>query len=246
MQEFQSDDFILFCLAYAGASAQSVYGQWKSLLPKHIKIVPLELAGHGSRMLESCQTSMQDVIEGLWSKAEPYVFQSKYGFFGHSLGAVVAYELSIAIKRRGGLPSPVSFVSASRPPHIGYSNLQLSQQPKDILIKRIIGEGGIDTQILNRDAVINLFLPILRADYALAENYQCAVPTEAMAEQLVCFTGTDDTLVQDIHVQHWANYAKYEFTKKLLPGSHIFVNTQAQEICKNIYETVDALLTCTL
>jgi len=230
----------LFCLSYAGASAAAVYGRWKAILGPNIETIPLELPGHGARMMEEFYTSMEDVVDDCWNRINKIQGINSYAIFGHSLGAIIAYELAKKARSVGDQRLKVVFVSASRPPHLGFDNLSLSQLSDQELIKHCCGGSDGASELVKREAVVKMFLPPLRNDYRLAENYRFHQPIVPMASHVICLQGSQDKLISKAQGQQWSMYSSRDFSHYVFSGSHLFINSCTKEICSLISENLSA------
>jgi medium-chain acyl-[acyl-carrier-protein] hydrolase len=87
----------LFCIPYAGGSANLIFKSWQAELPATIRVIPMELPGHGSRMKEPRLGCVSDVVADLLPQIRAAAADSPYAIYGHSMGTLIAYELIKAI-----------------------------------------------------------------------------------------------------------------------------------------------------
>lgn len=227
----KSNSIYLFCLAYAGASAQSIFGQWGRYLPDNVIPVPLDMPGHGARMQEPFGKSIEEIAKDLWERIKSIQPGGRYALFGHSLGAVFTYELSKLASQQGGTLPCLTVVSGSRPPHMGYGSMRLSSLSRDDLIAHMVASGGLSQEVLTRKSVVDIFLPVLRNDYRIAEKYQFQSPIIPMSNNVLCLRGSLDTLVGEAHAKQWKAYSAHYFDECVFSGDHFFVNSHGQKIC---------------
>lgn len=224
----------LFCLAYAGASAQSIYGRWRRYLPDYIVPAPLDLPGHGSLMQEPFGTSIEEIAIDIWERMQRINPHGHYALFGHSLGAIFTYEISKIASQQGREQPCLAVVSGSRPPHIGYGSMSCSSLSRDELISHMVASGGLNKEVLTRKSVVDIFLPVLRNDYRIAEQYHFQPPPIPMSSNVLCLRGGQDSLVHQTHTEQWKQYSSRLFTEYTLPGGHFFVDSHGQYICNLI------------
>jgi surfactin synthase thioesterase subunit len=117
---------ILFCIPYAGGSA-TVYMQWKQLLGNHIEIYPVELAGRGARYDEPHDPNFTSMMNDLVTQIKPYAENNTYAIFGHSMGAVLAYELYYMLAEEG-FPLPVHLFLSGRPAPVQHAGRKKFRQ----------------------------------------------------------------------------------------------------------------------
>jgi medium-chain acyl-[acyl-carrier-protein] hydrolase len=149
-------------------------------------------------------------------------------FFGHSLGALVAFEVLRELRRRG-LPRPVRlFAAAARAPHRP-ADEPLHALPDDAFLNRIAGLNGTPAPVLRDRQLMNLLLPAIRADFAVAETYQGA-PGRAVATPIAVFGGRDDPHVSMDDLRGWAWHTRGGFGVRIFEGDHFFLHGAAYEL----------------
>src|SRR5262245_54667499 len=159
----------LMCFPYAGGSA-SIFRQWAPQLPG-IEICLVNLPGRGVRIAEPPCRSWRELADALataWS-GQPDV---PFAIYGHSLGALVAFEVTRELRRRG-LPQPQHlFVAAYRAPQLGRRHPPLHGLPDREFIDTVARRhNGIPGALLDDPELLQLLTGVLRADYYLHETY---------------------------------------------------------------------------
>lgn len=226
----------LFCLPYAGGSAKVIFNSWQKFLPV-IKVIPLELAGHGTRMSEPFHDSIEAVIADIMATIAPSLSTEPYAIFGHSMGSLLAYELTKAIST-AGLPPPLTlYVSGRRPPHNCPSLRNMHRMSDDLLLQEMKNMGGTPQGFFAVKELVNAFLPVFRNDYRNIELYQCAMPIHATSADIVFFHSDGDKAVAGPEVNEWQQYTTATFTRKNFSGGHFFINDNREEICNIISNT---------
>lgn len=227
----------LFFLPYAGGSA-SVYLSWKNSLDQSIDIKPVELAGRGKRISEPLYKRIDEAIEDVFEVMSKEIDDGKYAIFGHSMGAILAFEIAKKINQ----------AKLKKPEHIffsGRSALDSLAEPKHIhtlsddqFIKSVIEYGGTNKEVFENDDLKAVFLPILRADFSMVERYKFQNNNFKLGCDITILNGTEDKLVSFGEIKNWESLTCgscifYEFTE-----GHFFINKYKQEICKIISETL--------
>ena len=159
----------LFCFPYAGGGA-SIFNDWQAELPPEVELYALQLPGRENRLSESPQTRLKQLIETLIPIIKPDL-DLPFAFFGHSLGAWIAFEL-IRELRRQKYPLPAHFfVSASKAPQLMDLKPPIHRLPDDKFLAKIKSFQGTPGAVLQDSKLMELFLPALRADFAVLETY---------------------------------------------------------------------------
>ena len=176
----------LFCIPYAGGSA-TVYYKWNNYLKNNIELIPVELSGHGARFNEKLHTNMKSMIEDIYNNIKDKLNDGPYMIFGHSMGALIAYELLYKIKESGDNSPLHAFFSGKGAPSIK-NKTSIYNESDEVIIKEIYDLGGTPKELLNQKEILNIFLKIIRADYEIIET-QFPNHAKEIAQQ---YTALDD------------------------------------------------------
>jgi len=232
---------VLFGLPYAGGWAAGLYGRWSAKLPRHIEVVPLELAGHGRRMGEPFDDSLESAVADLLRRVREVARSQPYAVFGHSMGGTLAYEIVKALEL-GGLPPPKAlFVSGCQPPHAPSRNKGLHLLSDEILLREICRLGGTPKEFLDAPELVKTFLPILRSDCRLLERYRFRERVHVMKTELVVLHGDRDPLAGKPGIFEWQRYTPFGLRVHEFTGDHFFVNKHTDMICRLVADTLERL-----
>ena len=216
----------LFCFSYAGASA-ATYLRWRRQLPPWIEVVPVELAGHGRRVSEPLETTMAGAIARIDSLVRPQPGR-RYALFGHSLGALVAFECAFRLEQRGGpVPCAVFASGCHAPSQPGTS--KLSDNPSDEeLISQLQRWGGTPSFALKNTELMQLTLPILRADLRVAASYRGRTHA-AISTPIHALAGSLDPL-DPAAIDAWRQHTRAELTLEWFEGGHFFIHECERDV----------------
>lgn len=219
----------LYCLPYSGASA-IVYSQWQQKLPSWLQIRLLELPGRGMRMNEPLQTDIREVVDQLAAKI-PHIGRNRpYAVFGHSLGAILAFELTHQLINRGD-PPPVSlFVSGTSAPTRRQRCIEeLAQLKTDEALRDHLKKlGGTSEEVMASEELMSLILPIIRADFQLCENYRYSEYPKLPCHLVVMSGRADDISGEEL--LGWQNEAGKKFSMMMFDGGHFFIHESQADI----------------
>ena len=211
----------LYCFCYAGGNAQSYLG-WARHLPD-VEIRAIQLPGRGNRFLEPPLRRFDALIDTLSGVLAREPADRPFAFFGHSLGALVAFELARTQARRG-LPLPAHlFVSGCaaprhRPPP---DNLHLLDDAG--LLQRLRELNGTPPEILEHAELMAVLLPTIRADMALVADYVYR-PGAPLAMPLTVLAGRADDVAAGAQTDGWGEETTGPFAAHWYDGDHFFIN----------------------
>ncbi|MEV8536215.1 alpha/beta fold hydrolase [Streptomyces sp. NPDC051211] len=209
----------LICFPHAGAGA-AAYADWVGLLPPQIELIAVQLPGRQNRIAEDPFTEVAPLVNVLSHALRP-VFDGPFSFFGHSGGASLAYELTKALRARGGRGPEQLFLSAQPAP--GESGLRrLHDLSDEDLAAEIVALGGLDPEIAEDEDVMDSLLFTLRADFALWEQHEPAVDAAPLDIPITVLTGKEDPRAPLEHVERWRDFTTAEFGTELYPGGHFY------------------------
>lgn len=228
----------LFCFSYAGGSA-AAYAQWQELLGPQVEVCALQLPGRGARMGEAPMTSLPGVVAAI---ADVIARQGPlpYACFGHSLGALLAFEVA-RYSMRQRFPLPVQlFVSGSDAPAARSGLRKLHLLPDEELIDALRQYNGTPAELLEHRELMALVLPTIRADFGLAENYVYR-PSLRLPVPLTVFAGRGDDHVEPVKVEGWRAETSSQCRIHWFEGDHFFINGQRAAVVESIAATLEKL-----
>lgn len=217
----------LYCFAYAGGHA-GVFMPWQAALEPHIEVCAVQLPGRGSRMGEAPMTSIPALVDRI---AEVIASQDErpFAFFGHSLGALLAFEIA-RHRARNGLPAPVHlFVSGCEAPtHRGSpKNLHLLSDAQ--LLDEIKGYNGTPPEVLANEELMELILSVMRVDFALEPGYVYE-PGPPLAMPMTVLAGSQDRHGLWKEVGRWTEQTQGHGRVQWFDGDHFFINARQQDV----------------
>ncbi|GBF77729.1 putative thioesterase [Paenibacillus sp. 598K] len=235
-------DMLLFGLPYAGASA-SIYLRWRVPLQSDIEIVPVELAGRGSRIGEPFYADMAEAASDVAGRIKETLARhpdKPYALFGHSMGAKLAYETALLLCR-SGLRAPVHlFLSGALPPHIPLERERPATEMSDADWRRELEQkGGTPVELLDDPQARELFLPILRADYTLLERYRPEPPAGELRMPMTVMTGRQEGLAASM--DSWSAYSRGACQVVVCEGGHFFIHEDAETVLRIVRDTLIGL-----
>jgi medium-chain acyl-[acyl-carrier-protein] hydrolase len=213
----------LFCIPYAGGGV-AAYHSWPNSMPSDVEVCAIQLPGRDSRLREKPFVDLPSLVDALAEGLAPWL-TSPYALFGHSMGALIAYGLVRHLRHKGG-PLPFRlFVSGRRAPHVPGRQSPCHHLSDPEFVETLVQRyNGIPKAVLAEQELMNLFLPILRADFTLMETYK-HIPEEPLEQAITVFGGIDDQSVNRADLDAWKDVTRGETDLHMLPGDHFFVQS---------------------
>ena len=212
----------LFAFPHAGGGATTFHG-WRTALPGRVALWPVRLPGRETRISETPFESMEPLVEALGQAIEPFL-GGPFAFYGHSLGAVIAFELARQLRRRS-LPLPrYLFVSGARAPRFRLNHLPPPEPSDAELLDELRGLGGVPEEALNNPEWRSAMLPALRADSALYRNYVYR-EEPPLACAIRAYGGLEDSRIAPAHLEAWRRETSGSFAVAMLAGGHFFIHS---------------------
>lgn len=226
----------LVCLPFAGGSA-GVFRDWAPGLPGHVEVCAVRLPGRERRFEEPAFDRIEPlasaVLEGLVA-----LLDRPFAFFGHSMGALVAFELTRRLRALGREPAGF-FASGCRAPQMGVGHRR-HLLPEEELIASLREMNGTPPELLENEELMRLVLPTLRSDFAVVETFHYR-PQPPFSWPLVAFGGLEDPEVSREQLEAWSQHAAGPFRMHLLPGDHFFVSSERARLLELLGAELDAV-----
>ncbi|MFF1874620.1 thioesterase II family protein [Kitasatospora herbaricolor] len=221
----------LFCLPHAGAGASS-YRDWPELLAPDIEAIPVQLPGREGRHREPALRSAAELVAEL---TEPLAGRAgrDFALFGHSMGALLSYELAHVLTELGRPPRHL-FVSGLGAPHLPLERPGLYDLPDDELLTVIAELEGTSPEVLGQPELVQLLLPLFRADLEVWETYAAhrgplPVPVTAMG-------GRSDRSVGLDRLEAWGSLISADFRLAVFDGGHFYHHADPEGVAAVVRE----------
>ena len=210
----------LICFPYAGGTP-STYRGWEPAVGDHVQVVPLLLPGRSLRLRERPYISMEPLAADVATALTEHGLTGRYAMFGHSMGALLAYEVACVLRERGEPEPRHLFVSGSKAPHL-HGDRADHRLPDEALLRTVRDLGGLGGGEAIGGAYLERRLPVLRADLSVCENYRWR-PRRPLACPMTAFSATDDPIATPVQVEAWREYTSGSLLRRHLPGDHFYL-----------------------
>ncbi len=215
----------LFCFPYAGGSSL-IFRTWASSLPQNVEVCPIELRGRGTQMKLPAFTQMEALVNAIAPVILPYL-DKPFAFFGHSMGALISFAMACHLRKEYSKKLSHLFVSASRAPQIPLSKPPIHALPEHEFKQELRRLNGTPTSVLENDELMQLFTPILRADFTISETYIYAQKTQDTPLEcpITAFGGLEDQEVNLQELEEWRSLSQNSFQLQTFSGDHFFIHS---------------------
>ncbi|WP_107666511.1 thioesterase II family protein [Cyanothece sp. BG0011] len=217
----------LFCFPYAGGGTR-IFRHWPNHLSDTIEICAIRLPGREGRISETPLTKLLDLVETITPNLLPYL-DKPFAFFGHSLGSLVCFEVAHQLRQNYGIQPFFLFASGHPAPQLPDLDPPIHQLPEPDFIKEINKLNGTPKQVLEDKELMQLLMPILRADFEILETYHYT-PKPPLNCPITVFGGLNDPEANETELVPWSQHTNNSFEHYLFPGDHFFIHSAQLEI----------------
>lgn len=222
----------LFCFPFAGGGA-SAFAKWAAEVSEQIRICPVQYPGREDRWGEPGSDSVSGLVEALGDDIIASLPQH-FAFLGHSFGALIAFELTRFLARRGAPQPSRLFLSGARAPHLTPREAIHSLSDQGFLNKLRAFDGMPDEVWQNAD-LMNAVLPIIKKDFRIFEQYSFT-PADPLAMPITVLGGLRDASVPIADLLAWSTHTSKAFRSRFYAGHHFFLFNSRSEIMRHIVD----------
>jgi len=229
----------LFCFPYAGSGVM-IYHNWAEQLPSDVEVYLARLPGREGRLREAPLTRLTQLVHLLNAEIRP-LLNKPFAFFGHSMGAVIAFELARILRRESGIEPQHLFISGRRAPQLPRDEPITYHLPETEFIEAVRNLNGTPTEVLDHPELMNLMIPLLRADFEVCQTYSY-VPGAPLSCDMTIFGGLQDPDVPRESLVGWSEQTTGACSVRMLPGDHFFLHSSQALLLRVISRELQSLM----
>jgi surfactin synthase thioesterase subunit len=230
----------LFCFPYAGGGA-SIFRTWPVGLPEGVQVCAVQLPGREERLSEEPFDRWRGLVKVLVDVLSPRLGELPFIFFGHSMGALISFELARELRRRGS-PQPARlYASGWRAPHLPDPDPPVHRLPDVEFLEELRRLEGTPETVLEDAEMMDLLLPTIRADFAIVETYLYA-PEPPLDYPIVAIGGTEDKEVSREELEAWREHTAQDFSLWRFSGGHFFIHQARSQLLARLREDLSKCL----
>jgi medium-chain acyl-[acyl-carrier-protein] hydrolase len=231
----------LFCFPYAGGGA-SIFARWPQYLPEEIELNAMQLPGHEDRIADSPYTDLGSLLSEVTRNLQP-LLDKPFALLGHSMGALICYELARKIRRDFRQQPARLFLSGLRALQIPNPDTPLHSLGTAEFLQQLQARYGMPSSILCQSELLDLFVPLLQADFQLCETY-AYTPEPPFDCPMSVFGGLEDCRVSRGDLAAWKSHTTGSLRLRMLEGNHYFFEhlwvEMARAVAQDLAEYVPA------
>ncbi len=217
----------MICFPYAGAGA-TIYRAWGKLLDPRIECFAIQPPGRGTRFSEDLLTNVGEYARQASAAILSLPTDRPIVLFGHSLGALAAYETAVHMKQVGRLIDCL-VVSGRQAPDMPSKREPISHLHNDAFIKNMATYNGTPPEVLASQDLLELLLPMIKADFSMSENYS-ARPGVRLSCRVLALGAMDDDWLDEDSIDAWKKVTSGEFQTQWFEGDHFYLNHHAEKL----------------
>lgn len=225
----------MFCLPHAGGAA-SFFSSWAERLSPAIEACAVQLPGRATRFSEVPFHRLEPLVAALADALLPAI-DRPFALFGHSMGALVCFELARRLERTHRLVPEHLFVSGAGAPHLPRPTPRLTDKRDPAIVESIARLDGTPTEVLASKELVDLIAPALRADFAVCETYVYR-KRRALYCPITAFGGKDDPGVRGHALKAWAAETRGGLAMHQFEGGHFFLRHAAPAMLEIMQRTL--------
>ena len=211
----------LFCFPYAGGGL-TAFRTWPDYLPPNVELQVLEMPGREANLRLASFVRVEPLVGAIGDAIKDHM-DRPFAFFGHSMGALVSFELARLLRRESATQPSALLVSGRRPPQLPIEDPTYNL-PEPEFVEELRTMGGTPEEVLGHPELLTLLLPTLRSDFELCQTYSYT-DEPPFTFPITAFGGLNDQFVPREEMDKWREQTTGPFQLRMFPGDHFFLHS---------------------
>jgi medium-chain acyl-[acyl-carrier-protein] hydrolase len=225
----------LFCFPHAGGNA-TTFREWTHLLPETIELSAIQLPGRGARLDEEPCSDITVAARAVVNAIGP-LLGCPFALLGHSLGAVIAFEVLRTLRLEGAREPLRLVVAGSAAPHLAVNHADLSALTDQDLLNELRTLDGTPNHVFDSPGLLQMILPSIRADFRMAARYK-HIPAAPLPTAITVLGGTDDSVPREC-LMKWSELSTAPISVHMVAGGHFFVQTARSQVVQIVLQSLN-------
>jgi medium-chain acyl-[acyl-carrier-protein] hydrolase len=229
----------LFCFPYAGGGA-TIYHKWHMGLPSSVEVCAVQPPGRGNRLMDKPFTNLMTMVHAV-AEGINAALDKPFVFFGHSMGAMMAFELSRLLRQKQRIQPLHLFVSGRMAPHIPSEDEPTFHLPDQEFLEKLRELNGTPRELLENAELMQVMLPLLRADFEVCQTYDY-VPGPPLTCPVTIYGGLQDEKISEEKFEAWKEHTADKFVRRMFPGDHFFIHSDQALLLDVLSQELDRIV----
>ncbi len=234
IEPLKGHELRLICFPHAGAGTL-LYRSWRERLSGVAALAPVCLPGREHRLHEGFVESMEELVAALAAEIHHLLDEAPFGFFGHSMGAIIAFELARVLRRTGGPLPLILIASSARAPQYRENWKPPADPDDDEFMEELRQLEGVRRELLDHPEALRVLMPALKADTRLYRRYIYSTD-DPLNCPVVAYTGLADPNVKLEHARRWSEQTTGDFKLREFEGGHFYLQSNRDEFLDALAE----------
>ena len=225
----------MFCFPYAGGGA-SFYRLWANELPAEVDVCPVQLPGHETRIREPLISDLEPLLDAAAEGLSDYM-DLPFVLFGHSMGALVAFEFARRLHRQKNSTPVRLIVSGYEAPQFPHQSALRHDLPDNELVSELANLNGTASEALQSEELMQFIIPLLRADCRVCDLYEYS-DQSPLPCPITAYGGSEDPETTQYPLHSWKMHTSSDFEYKMFNGGHFFPQSAGPEFIRSLSDTL--------
>jgi len=211
----------IFCFHYGGGNS-TMYRSWLAYTPENITLIGVDLPGRGRRFSEPLIDTLDEAISSIIAEKHWFNKSTPFAFFGHSLGALLAFELTRILEIKNEVLPDFIALSGRNAPFSGTQFPAIHKLPKLEFIEELRKYKGAPKEVFENKELLELAIPFIRSDFAISEKAYLYDGTPIQTD-ILAIGGDQDEYVEIEDINAWGKFTTGKFESQIFNGGHFFI-----------------------